>query len=139
MTNRYYTYILYSTSGDKYYTGYSTDPERRLRVHNTKMPSSAFTSRYRPWKMMACFDCGSDKNEAERPERFIKNQNKETFRNTYCLEFCSLRPFGQVGQGPASRKDGTSCPGLTRGSPRECAIIFRGHMITPKNLSFILT
>jgi len=31
---KYYVYILYSQSKDKYYTGYSADPEEGVLQHN---------------------------------------------------------------------------------------------------------
>jgi len=43
-----YLYILYSVRGDRYYTGISSDPERRPVFHNSR--ERGFTSRYRPWK-----------------------------------------------------------------------------------------
>ena len=43
-------YILYSVRGNRYYTGISSDPERRLIYHNSR--ERGFTSRYRPWKLV---------------------------------------------------------------------------------------
>ena len=47
---KYYLYILKSQATDKYYTGISQNPHRRLEYHNTL--EKGFTSRYRPWKIM---------------------------------------------------------------------------------------
>ena len=44
----YYIYILYSRIADKFYVGYSDNPQRRLIEHNTK-PFNTYTSKYRPW------------------------------------------------------------------------------------------
>ncbi len=44
---KYYLYILKSKTADKYYTGISQNPERRLTYHNSI--ERGFTSRYRPW------------------------------------------------------------------------------------------
>ncbi|MEP6845511.1 MAG: GIY-YIG nuclease family protein [Panacibacter sp.] len=52
----YYIYIIYSASADKYYLGYSNDPQRRLTEHNTK-PFNTYTSKHRPWILNAVFQC----------------------------------------------------------------------------------
>ena len=47
---KYYLYILKSQIADKYYTGISQNPQKRLEYHNTL--EKGFTSRYRPWKIV---------------------------------------------------------------------------------------
>ncbi|MFN4958520.1 MAG: GIY-YIG nuclease family protein [Cyclobacteriaceae bacterium] len=69
----YYLYLLYSPSSDKYYVGYSTDPFRRLHEHNST-ERNTFTSRFRPWKLVALFACGEHEKDAVKLERFIKRQ-----------------------------------------------------------------
>ncbi|WP_082911433.1 GIY-YIG nuclease family protein [Pedobacter psychrophilus] len=44
----FYLYILYSISSNKYYLGYSEDPERRLLEHNNS-ERVTYTSKHRPW------------------------------------------------------------------------------------------
>ena len=44
---KYYVYIIYSPSQDKYYTGYSADPLERQEEHN--MGATASTRPGRPW------------------------------------------------------------------------------------------
>ena len=46
----YYLYILKSTVVNKYYTGISKNPQKRLQFHNTI--EKGFTSRYRPWALV---------------------------------------------------------------------------------------
>ncbi len=69
----FYIYIIYSKSADKFYTGYSSDPWRRLVEHNTK-PFNSFSSRYRPWELRAVFRCGESAGDAMKLEKFIKRQ-----------------------------------------------------------------
>ncbi len=69
----YYIYILYAASTDKFYVGYSDDPQRRLIEHNSK-PFNTFTSKYRPWSLRAVFACSENKGDAMRIEKFIKQQ-----------------------------------------------------------------
>ena len=44
---RYYLYIIYSTTLDKYYTGHTIDPNKRLMEHNTG--KSTFTAAASDW------------------------------------------------------------------------------------------
>lgn len=67
---KYYLYILKSQIADKYYTGISQNPHRRLEYHNTL--EKGFTSRYRPWKIVYTKEFNS-KEEAMVMERKIKN------------------------------------------------------------------
>jgi putative endonuclease len=69
----YYIYILQSTFTGLFYCGYSDDPWRRKDEHNTK-PHNTYTSKYRPWILVAVFECGDHESQAVRIERFIKKQ-----------------------------------------------------------------
>ena len=69
----FYLYILLSTTSNNYYVGYSNDPRRRVLEHNTK-PFNTYTSKHRPWRLVAAFECGSDEKKAIEIERFIKKQ-----------------------------------------------------------------
>jgi len=67
---KYFLYILKSKKYDKYYTGISQNPHRRLEYHNTL--EKGFTSRYRPWRIVFVKEFNS-KHEAIMIERKIKN------------------------------------------------------------------
>jgi len=69
----YYIYILYSERSDKYYIGYTSDYQRRLTEHNTT-ERSTYTSKHRPWRLEAVFECGESESEAMKLEAFIKKQ-----------------------------------------------------------------
>ena len=69
----FFIYIIYSEKFDKYYVGHSSNPYRRLEEHNNKL-FNTFTSKYRPWKLAALFECGSNRGEAIIIERYIKKQ-----------------------------------------------------------------
>ena len=79
----YHIYILYSYSSNKYYVGYSIDPQRRLIEHNTK-PFNTYTSKYRPWVLKACFECGESEQQAMELERFIKKQKSRKLLEQLC-------------------------------------------------------
>ena len=63
----FYIYIIYSSSSDLYYIGYSNNPQRRLNEHNTKV-FQTFTSKHRPWILKAVFECDFSEREAIRIE-----------------------------------------------------------------------
>jgi len=52
----YFIYIIYSTTSDKYYVGYSDNPIRRLLEHNTK-PYTTYTSKHKPRELRAGPKC----------------------------------------------------------------------------------
>ncbi|MBR8534247.1 GIY-YIG nuclease family protein [Carboxylicivirga sediminis] len=75
----YYIYILYSKVADKYYVGYSSNPQKRLKEHNSYENKSKFTAKYQPWNLKAHFLVSQTIGEAMRVERFIKQQKSRHF------------------------------------------------------------
>jgi len=69
----FYIYFLYSKSADKYYVGYTNDPERRLIEHNTK-EFNAYTRKHRPWELAHSFPVSDNRGDAMKIELFIKKQ-----------------------------------------------------------------
>jgi putative endonuclease len=67
---KYYLYILRSKTANKYYSGISQNPQRRLEYHNTI--ERGFTSCYRPWKIVFIKEYNS-KSEAMSAEKKIKS------------------------------------------------------------------
>ena len=74
----FFIYILYSDLADKYYVGYTSDPDRRLKDHNEQEYFDTYTSKHRPWKLKAVFSCGENEGEAIKIERFIKRQHSKS-------------------------------------------------------------
>ena len=66
---KYTVYILYSQSKDKYYIGYSKDPEERLSEHNAGATPS--TSPGSPW-ILVYKEEFADKSTAIKREKSIK-------------------------------------------------------------------
>ncbi len=54
-------------SADKYYLGYSDDAYRRLEEHNTS-ERNTFTKKFRPWELVALFECGTARGAAVKME-----------------------------------------------------------------------
>ena len=67
---KYFLYILKSKATEKYYTGISQNPERRLLYNNTI--EKGFTSRYRPW-IIVYKKIFETRTEASFVENKIKN------------------------------------------------------------------
>ena len=70
---KYYIYILYSFSADRYYVGYSPDPFIRLEQHLTNH-THKFTGKWKDWKLKAIFYVSENRETAITVEKFIKKQ-----------------------------------------------------------------
>jgi len=73
---KYYIYILYSESRDRYYIGFSSDVDERLERHNAGASKS--TKSGRPWKIVytESFDTNT---EALKREREIKKKKSRKY------------------------------------------------------------
>jgi putative endonuclease len=72
----YFTYILYSTKINKFYTGQTDDLNRRLEEHNRGKTS--FMSNGVPWKII--FSKANDSREvAMKLEKLIKKRGAARF------------------------------------------------------------
>jgi putative endonuclease len=76
---KYYVYILYSQSKDKYYTGYSANPEERVVEHN--LGATPSTRPGRPW-ILAYTEEFDDKSTAIKREREMKGMKSRKYIKT---------------------------------------------------------
>jgi putative endonuclease len=76
---KYYVYILYSQSRDRYYIGYTRNPQERLQEHNLGATNS--TRPGRPW-IMAYKEEFENRSIAIRREREIKSKKNRKFLET---------------------------------------------------------
>ena len=72
---KYFLYILYSDSLDKYYIGTSHDPLLRLHYHNVS--NKGWTCRGRPWKLVFTKKFAT-KSDAQKWERNLKRFKKRS-------------------------------------------------------------
>jgi len=73
----YYVYILQSLSfEEKYYTGFTTDIEKRLKKHNNGEVSH--TSKYKPWKIKNVISF-TEKSKALAFEKYLKSHSGRAF------------------------------------------------------------
>lgn len=76
MSAPWYVYVLRARRPDGravYYTGATSDFDRRLRQHNGELTGGArFTRSYRPWERVALYGPFDGRGEAQRVERRIK-------------------------------------------------------------------
>ncbi len=70
---RFFLYILYSQSIDKYYVRFSNNPWKRLEQHLNN-ESDKFTGKAKDWTLSAIFFISSNRGDALKVERFIKKQ-----------------------------------------------------------------
>ncbi len=78
----YYTYVLLSLKDNKFYTGYTSDIEKRLKKHNNG--EVFFTKSRRPFKLIYFESCLNQEDALHREnylkttygKRYIKNRNK---------------------------------------------------------------
>jgi putative endonuclease len=73
---KYTIYILYSQSKDRYYTGFTQNPEERLLEHNSGATPS--TRPGIPWIMVYKEEC-VDKSAAIRRENTIKKMKSRKY------------------------------------------------------------
>lgn len=64
-----------------HYVGCTTDPFRRIRMHNGEIVGGGrYTAKHRPWKMMAIFGPYIGQSEALRAEMTLKHSKVGTAR-----------------------------------------------------------
>ena len=66
----YFVYILYSTTKDKFYIGYTSDLNERIIRHNQK--SKGFTGSTNDWELKY-YETFENKNDAINREKQIKS------------------------------------------------------------------
>ena len=71
----YYVYIIECSNGH-YYTGYTTDVERRYREHLQGNAKCKYTRSVPPRRLAVSWCIGSDRSHALKVEREIKKLNK---------------------------------------------------------------
>jgi putative endonuclease len=74
----HYLYIIYSETLDKYYTGESPDPDRRLEQHNSHYFKNNYTKGANDWIIKLKFET-TTKEDAIILERFIKKMKSKKF------------------------------------------------------------
>ena len=74
--NLFSVYIIYSTSLDKYYVGYTIDLEKRLVEHNAGI--STFTSKAKDWELKWSKGFGS-REDAMKEEKKIKSKKSRKY------------------------------------------------------------
>ena len=79
-TFMHYVYILYSKSINKFYVGYSENPDKRLDFHNSEL-NKIWSKRGKPWELIATFSF-QIKSDALRAEKFIKQQKSTKYIQT---------------------------------------------------------
>jgi len=71
----YFVYIIECTNG-AYYTGYTTDVERRYEEHVQGTPKCKYTRSFPPKQLLGYIECAT-KSKAMKLEASIKKMSKE--------------------------------------------------------------
>jgi len=72
MDSIYYIYII-RCSGERLYTGYTSDPEKRFNEHKTGKGGAKFTRGFIPLALEGLWVITGTKGDAMRVEAFIKS------------------------------------------------------------------
>jgi putative endonuclease len=81
----FFVYVLQSEKSGQYYIGHSDNPERRLKEHNETIHNT-FTSKHRPWKLIAQFPIGEERSKAMQVEKYIKRRKSRSLIETIILK-----------------------------------------------------
>lgn len=71
----YWVYILYCKN-DTYYTGYTTNLEKRYRAHVDGIGKCKYTRSFKPLRIVKSWRILNSKSYAMKVERFIKNLSR---------------------------------------------------------------
>jgi len=74
--NKFWVYIIYSCSLDRYYVGYTIDLEKRLAEHNNGI--STFTSKAIDWELKLSINYSS-REQAMQKEKEIKKKKSRKY------------------------------------------------------------
>jgi putative endonuclease len=82
--SKHYVYILYSSKIDKFYIGYSQNPDERLAFHNSDM-NKIWTKRGQPWTVekVILFNSSTHALAIERKIKKLKSRKviKDVIKN----------------------------------------------------------
>ncbi|VBB46406.1 Excinuclease ABC C subunit domain protein [uncultured Paludibacter sp.] len=73
---KYFVYLLYSESYNRFYKGMTANIEKRLKEQNRGQTFS--TKPYKPWKLIY-FEEFSNREEARKREKFLKSGQGRDF------------------------------------------------------------
>jgi putative endonuclease len=91
----FYLYILYSSTSDKYYIGYTADAEKRLFEHSHS-ERSTYTSKHRPWVLKKCIALAESRGVAMRFEKAIKKGKSKVIIERIIAEVCTIEELAQL-------------------------------------------
>uniref|UniRef100_UPI0040477BD7 GIY-YIG nuclease family protein n=1 Tax=Roseivirga sp. TaxID=1964215 RepID=UPI0040477BD7 len=71
-------YILFSSSIDKFYIGYTSNFEERILFHNDPIKNKIWTRRGQPWQKFFNIE-GLNKSQALKIEKYIKQMKSKKY------------------------------------------------------------
>lgn len=82
----HFVYVLESEIDNSWYIGYTTDPTRRLKDHNTS--KNASTKAKKPWNILY-FEAYRSKQDALGREKFLKSGSGRTYLKKQMVHYIS--------------------------------------------------
>jgi putative endonuclease len=81
-SKQFFCYVLYSKSIDRYYIGYTSDPEERLRLHNSGyFGRKSYTHRTSDWEMFLLIPCQTVHQAVFIESRIKKMKSRQYIKN----------------------------------------------------------
>ena len=80
----FYVYILHCEQ-NSYYTGYTTDLQRRFKEHLAGTAKCKYTRSFKPLSIAQCWVVNDNKSEAMKIERYIKTLNRKQKYHLICF------------------------------------------------------
>jgi putative endonuclease len=79
---KFFCYILYSKSINKYYVGYTSDIEERLKLHNSGyFGGRSYTSKVSDWDVFLLFPCETIKQAVSVESKIKKMKSRKYIEN----------------------------------------------------------
>ena len=82
MDSPYYIYILFSEKHQRYYSGSSADPQKRLQSHNDSR-NNGWTKRYAPWEIIHTEEFQTKKEALIREKWFKTGVGREFIKKIH--------------------------------------------------------
>jgi putative endonuclease len=82
----YYIYVLISEKDKKFYTGYTSDLEKRIEEH---MKGKVYSTRYRLPVKLVYYECSISQNDALHREKYLKSTYGKRYLKNRLKHFLS--------------------------------------------------
>jgi len=103
MGDRFFVYIIKSTTSGKTYTGFTTDLENRLKQHNGNV--GGYTKNRGPWEIV-WFGAFRERQLAEKFEMYLKKGSGIAFARKRLIDYSLLEVLERISPPKLRRSEG---------------------------------